>query len=624
MSTAVQEQFKIELRPQPAQEKFLSTPADIAIFGGAAGGGKALWTETPIPTPHGMRRMGDLETGREVLDWKGQPTLIEQAHPIQYDRPCYRLFFDDHSTLVADEEHLWTTNYGLLSSGELHRLLFRKRVLWIPLYEGGKRFIYRCHPTTSVPVRCIKVAAEDGLFLAGESRIPTHNTWTLLFEALRHVNNPQFTCVMFRRTYPEVTALGGLWAESTKAYPYFGARPNNTDLSWKFPAGAVVKFSHLQFDTDVRKYLGAQIALIGFDQVETFTEYQFFYMLSRNRTMCGIRPYIRATANPEPGWLADFLAWWIDPQSGFPILERSGKLRWMVREEDKIFWADSWQELHEQYPTKVLPVGVPPTADDSRTTPKSVTFIPAKLEDNKILMKADPGYMANLQAQPFIEQQRLLHGNWKVSSVDGEWPAEYFGSDLWYENLPREQHLLCSVLACDPSKGAKPSENKFGDYCAYVLIRVDAQWNVWADAWLDRWTSTQIIEQGLALVKEHNPTAVVFEINQFQELLAGDFARLSMERGIYPRVYGVTNMEPKPVRIRRIGPFLAQRRLKLKGDSPGARLLEQQLRQFGPNDGTYHDDGPDALEIALRGAEYLINGPGSGPGQLEAIEELPR
>lgn len=30
----------IEIRPQPRQEAFLSSPADVCIYGGAAGGGK--------------------------------------------------------------------------------------------------------------------------------------------------------------------------------------------------------------------------------------------------------------------------------------------------------------------------------------------------------------------------------------------------------------------------------------------------------------------------------------------------------------------------------------------------------------------------------------------------------
>lgn len=35
---------------------------------------------------------------------------------------------------------------------------------------------------------------------------------------LRHKDNGQFSCVIFRRTYPQVTNPGGLWDESIKLY----------------------------------------------------------------------------------------------------------------------------------------------------------------------------------------------------------------------------------------------------------------------------------------------------------------------------------------------------------------------------------------------------------------------
>jgi replicative DNA helicase len=38
------------------------------------------------------------------------------------------------------------------------------------------RFITEVRPVPSVPVRCIQVAAEDHLYLAGHSMIPTHNS----------------------------------------------------------------------------------------------------------------------------------------------------------------------------------------------------------------------------------------------------------------------------------------------------------------------------------------------------------------------------------------------------------------------------------------------------------------
>ena len=50
---------------------------------------------------------------------------------------------------------------------------------------------------------------------------------------------------------------------------------------------------------------------------------------------------------------------------------------------------------------------------------KSVTFIASTLQDNKILMKNDPGYMANLLALALVERERLLNGNWKIKAAAG-------------------------------------------------------------------------------------------------------------------------------------------------------------------------------------------------------------
>jgi predicted phage terminase large subunit-like protein len=48
-----------------------------------------------------------------------------------------------------------------------------------------------------------------------------------------------------------------------------------------------------------------------------------------------------------------------------------------------------------------------------------VTFIAAKLTDNKALTTADPGYMSNLLALPLVERERLLTGNWKIRASAG-------------------------------------------------------------------------------------------------------------------------------------------------------------------------------------------------------------
>src|ERR1700761_7399943 len=70
-------------------------------------------------------------------------------------------------------------------------------------------------------------------------------TWALLMEPLRHVANPDFGAVVFRRTTVQVRNPGGLWDESAKLYPLAGGAPKSHALEWRFPSGAKVRFSHL-------------------------------------------------------------------------------------------------------------------------------------------------------------------------------------------------------------------------------------------------------------------------------------------------------------------------------------------------------------------------------------------
>lgn len=238
-------------------------------------------------------------------------------------------------------------------------------------------------------------------------------TWGLLMEPLRHITNPGFGAVFFRRNTTQIRNEGGLWDESMSLYPLLGAVPKEHELWWKFPSGSAVSFAHLEHDKTRLGYQGAQIPLICFDELTHFTPTQFWYMVSRNRSMCGVRPYIRATCNPDAdSWVADLIAWWIDQDTGLPIPERSGVLRWFVRVGEELRWADSPGELAQF--TMVGEDGEP-----TPIPPKSLTFIPAKLTDNKALMAADPGYMASLLALPLVERERLLGGNWKIRPAAG-------------------------------------------------------------------------------------------------------------------------------------------------------------------------------------------------------------
>lgn len=251
-------------------------------------------------------------------------------------------------------------------------------------------------------------------------------TFGLLLEPLRHMGNPNAGAVFFRRTYPQITNEGGLWDDAALVYPQVGGVPNENELRYDFPGGLRVKFAHLQHAKDRFSWKGAQVPLLLFDQLEDFEEQQFWYLTSRNRSAtAGFQPYIRGTCNPVPdddpigAWLHKLIAWWIDPETGYAIPERSGVMRWFVRVNEQIIWGDTRAQLVDRF------------RDDPELRPKSLTFIPAKLTDNPILMRGDPEYFGTLKALPLVERERLLGGNWKIKPEAGK-----VFNRAWFKSLP--------------------------------------------------------------------------------------------------------------------------------------------------------------------------------------------
>jgi predicted phage terminase large subunit-like protein len=234
-------------------------------------------------------------------------------------------------------------------------------------------------------------------------------SWALMLEPLRNCTVvPGFDAVMFRRNTTDLRKPGGLWSETMRIYPHTGGLPSAHRLEWRWPGFGSVKLAHLEYDDTVFDWHGSQVPLICFDELTTFTRFQFFYMLSRNRSTTGISPYIRASCNADAGsWVAELIDWWIDKDTGYPILDRSGILRWFVRgDDDTLRWGDTPEQAvsHTGQPTG---------------TAKSLTFVAAKLADNPALMERDPAYLSNLMMLPTVERERLLNGNWRIRPSAG-------------------------------------------------------------------------------------------------------------------------------------------------------------------------------------------------------------
>lgn len=74
--------------------------------------GKALALDTPIPTPSGWTTMGDIQAGDTVIDDNGDPCTVTRVSPVFLGDTCYRIVFDDNTSVIADADHQWLVRRG--------------------------------------------------------------------------------------------------------------------------------------------------------------------------------------------------------------------------------------------------------------------------------------------------------------------------------------------------------------------------------------------------------------------------------------------------------------------------------------------------------------------------------
>ena len=437
-------------------------------------------------------------------------------------------------------------------------------------------------------------------------------TFSILLDPLRHCQGeyaqPTFRGAIIRRTFPQIAKAGGLLDESSKIYMHLGAEYNHTRSEWRFPSGAKISLDVIQMEKDLANYQGAQIDYVAFDEATQFPLSQVQFLWGRVRSKSGIPGRLRMSCNPENNhFLFRMLHWWLDPNTGFPIPERSGVIRhFRLADGENFEWFDD-----PQYEMN-------PDTNAMQKTTTSFTFIPATLDDNKALTLSDPTYRTRLMQLPENDRQRFLKGCWLASSnTDTEWPSDWF-LDLFVDDSeyppPYSEAIgnrqCVRMFAIDPSKGRNPRK---GDYSAIVCSAVTSDLT-YVDSDIRRRPPSQIVEDLFGFC-EHplhriGPGDLIgIESLQFQSLFrdmilnyAKDHPQMALS--IYLAagniLIPVEDPLPKPLRIRRLDPRLRARKFRFLRN-PSNSILLMQLKQFnGRNEQGQHDDGPDALDMTLQ------------------------
>lgn len=178
--------------------------------------------------------------------------------------------------------------------------------------------------------------------------------------------------ILFRRTYPE---LQEIIVRSRELYPVSGATWREADKEWHWPNGAFLRLRYLEREADASRYQGHQYTWIGWDELPQWPSdgaYRMLFACLRSAAQVPTKR-VRSAGNPGgPGhqWVK---ARFIDP----------------------------------------APAGFEPLADD--LAPWERMFIPSRVQDNAVLLGADPEYIARLRGSGSPELVRAwLEGDWTI------------------------------------------------------------------------------------------------------------------------------------------------------------------------------------------------------------------
>jgi predicted phage terminase large subunit-like protein len=147
--------------------------------------------------------------------------------------------------------------------------------------------------------------------------------------------------------------------------------------------------------------------------------------------------------------------------------------------------------------------------------------------------------------------------------------------------------------ACDPSLGRRTGQ---GDYTGIVILyqsrKPRINYVVVAD--LARRSPDKTLEKIIQFTAMYPISRFAIETNQFQSLMLVDIVRRAKKAGVRTSFVPIESRTHKESRIASLEPEVTQGRIRF---SRRHHLLLDQLRQF-PH--AAHDDGPDALEMAIQ------------------------
>jgi predicted phage terminase large subunit-like protein len=423
-------------------------------------------------------------------------------------------------------------------------------------------------------------------------------TYTSLLIALKFMQHPRATGVIFRRTSKMITSPGSIWHEAVNMYTSIyktGLKIRSRENEIVFPNGALLKFSHMQHASNMYDHKGGQYSLVIFDEATDFTEEMVVYLLSRMRNAyVDYKPQMFLMTNPD---YHSFLRTWIEDfylqSDGIPKEELAGVKRFFFRQSNTMIWYNTLQEAEAVH------------GKGSESGITSFTFIPATCRDNPPLLKSQPDYISRLMSLPRVEMERLLLGSWYArSEASGLFKREWVNM-VDYPNGRAKRRVRAWDFAF-----SKPSEQyPDPDWTRGVLISKDTQ-NVYTveDVVGLRDRVHKVEELIFATAREDGPE-VIISIPQDPNAAAGAYAK-DLQRKLGEMGFVCRLQRPVKSKVTRFAPFSSVAQAGFVNVVVGAwnKDFFDELEIFG-SEAKHKDDQADCVSDCFT----LLNKDGALP-----------
>lgn len=283
----------------------------ILLLTGSAGGGKALALNTELPTPDGIKTIGEIRRGHWVYDCNLNPVQVKATSPVYHFHHCFELTFEQGQVVVCDAGHLWFVRLSndpseiVLTTHALSQVwgeIFVKSVT--PLGGSVEQRVLSIKPHDPVPVMCIEVANEKGDFLITEQGIVTHNSRLAAEKVHAYLKKyPGTMGLMVRKQRQSMTNSTVLFYERTVVGPDPSVKHFPSKLRFEYDNGSILAYGGMDGDEQKEQIrsIGQEGALhiVWIEEANRFTEEDFNEIMARMRGAGVFWIQIILSTNPD-------------------------------------------------------------------------------------------------------------------------------------------------------------------------------------------------------------------------------------------------------------------------------------------------------------------------------------